>query len=297
METVYISKLISSRSFNYRSMFVLFLSACKVYSTNVYSTNVYISFYISGGAKVTWSYSLGSEGCLRNYTRGNALVCSNFNNKAIHIWDGVIEKLEHQLAGWKRLYLSKGGRVMLIKSTLANVPTYYLSLFPIPVSVAKRIEKIQRNFLWGGLGEEFKYHLVKWMEICTPIKEGGLGIRNLLVFNRALLGKWLWRYGVERDAWWRVVVEAKYGSLRGGWCSFEPRGAYGVGFWKNIRKGWDTFKGFTQFEVGEGTRVSFWHDLWYGDSALKFAFLGLFSIACEKDATVADNYEVLGDSN
>jgi hypothetical protein len=112
--------------------------------------------------------------------------------KAKHIWDRVIEKLELWLASWKQLYLSKGGRV-----TLINLPTYYFSLSPIPVSVAKHIEKIQSNFLWGGFGEEFKYHLVKWLKVCTLIKEGGLGIRNLLVFNRALLGKWLWRYGVE----------------------------------------------------------------------------------------------------
>jgi hypothetical protein len=111
------------------------------------------------------------------------------------------------------MYLSKGGRITLIKSNLANLPTYYLSLFPSPVSVAKCIEKLQHQFLWGGISEEFKFHLVNLMKVCTPIKEGGLGIRNLIVFNRALLGKWLWRYGVERDAWWRVAVEARYGSL------------------------------------------------------------------------------------
>ena len=78
---------------------------------------------------------------------------------------------------------------------------------------------------------------MKWSKVCTPIKEGGLGIRNLMVFNLALLGKWLWRYGSERDAWWRVMVDSKFGSLWGGWCSLEPKGAFGVGLWKNIRKG------------------------------------------------------------
>jgi hypothetical protein len=64
-----------------------------------------------------------------------------------------------------------------------------MSLFKIPVKVANRIEKLQQDFLWGGVGEEFKYHLVKWSKVCSPLSEGGLGIRKLVDFNRALLGK------------------------------------------------------------------------------------------------------------
>jgi hypothetical protein len=61
-------------------------------------------------------------------------------------------KLEWRLSGWKSLYLSKGGKMTLIKSTLSSLPTYFLSLFPIPVNVALHIDKIQRDFLWGGVG-------------------------------------------------------------------------------------------------------------------------------------------------
>jgi hypothetical protein len=59
------------------------------------------------------------------------------------------------------------------------------------------------------------------VENCGGFKicEGGLDIRNLLVFNCALLGKWMWCYAIERDAWWRIVVNSKYGSLWDGWCS------------------------------------------------------------------------------
>ena len=70
---------------------------------------------------------------------------ANFKDKSI--WNPILENMERKLAGWKRLYLSKGGRVTLIKSTLSNLPTYFLSLFPIPASVANQIEKLQRNFL------------------------------------------------------------------------------------------------------------------------------------------------------
>ena len=95
--------------------------------------------------------------------------------------------MERRLAGWKRLYLSKGGIVTVIKSTLSNLPTYFLSLFPIPASVANRIEKLQRNFLWGSLGDDPKIHLVKWATVCSPISMklylgsgfGDLGLRKM----------------------------------------------------------------------------------------------------------------------
>jgi hypothetical protein len=46
------------------------------------------------------------------------------------------------MADWKRMYLSKGGRVTLIKSTLSNLPTHFMSIFPLLVGVANRTEKI-----------------------------------------------------------------------------------------------------------------------------------------------------------
>jgi hypothetical protein len=103
--------------------------------------------------------------------------------KAKPIWDDIVEKVDRQLAGLKRLYLSNRGRVTVIKSTLSNLPSYFMSLCPIPASVAKHIEKLQRDFLWGGLHDEFKYHLVKWDKVCSPISEGALGIRRLKEFN------------------------------------------------------------------------------------------------------------------
>jgi hypothetical protein len=109
--------------------------------------------------------------------------------KAKSIWDGVVGKIDRRLGSWKQMYLSEGSRVTLIKITLSNLPTYFLSLFPIPTSVTNHIEKLHQDFLWGGLRDELKYHLVSWSKVCSPIFEGGLGNRNLRIFNRALLGK------------------------------------------------------------------------------------------------------------
>jgi hypothetical protein len=50
-------------------------------------------------------------------------------------------------------------------------------------------------------------------------------------------------------------VDSKFGCLWGGWCSHVL--TFGVGLWKNVRKGWETFSGYTRFEVGDGTMISF----------------------------------------
>ena len=84
------------------------------------------------------------------------------------IWNSVLEKMERHLAEWKRFFLSKGGKVTLIKSTLSSLPTYFLSLLPIPVKVANRMEKIQRDFLWSGTDAP-KVPLMKWAKVCMPV--------------------------------------------------------------------------------------------------------------------------------
>ena len=52
--------------------------------------------------------------------------------KSPSIWNPILEIIERKLAKWKKLYLSKGGRLMLLKSTLSSLSTYFLSLFTIP---------------------------------------------------------------------------------------------------------------------------------------------------------------------
>ena len=104
---------------------------------------------------------------------------------------------------------------MIIKSTLSNLPTYYLSLFSIPMGVAWHIEKLQRDFQWHGIEDEFKFYLVNWRIVCASLSSNGLSIRNLDQFNHALLGKWFWGYRTEREVSWLQMVENKYGSMWG----------------------------------------------------------------------------------
>jgi hypothetical protein len=50
-------------------------------------------------------------------------------------------------------------------------------------------------------------------------------------------------------------VDAKYGSTWARWCSLDPPGSYGVGLWKNIKKGWSLFSSHTRLVLGDGFRI------------------------------------------
>ena len=73
----------------------------------------------------------------------------------------------------------------------------------------------------GSSEECFKRSLVAWEKVCSLLEIGGLGVRKLVHFNQALLGKWLWRFGQEGTSlWWRVIAP-KYGEGQGGWTAKE----------------------------------------------------------------------------
>jgi hypothetical protein len=61
------------------------------------------------------------------------------------------------------------------------------------------------------------------------------------------------------------VMEVKYDSMWGGWCSNMVSRSSGVGVWKFSRRGWWDFCRFVRFEVGDGSKIKFWQDVWCGD--------------------------------
>nr|CAN71342.1 hypothetical protein VITISV_002439 [Vitis vinifera] len=204
------------------------------------------------------------------------------------VWDVVEERFKRNLATRKKQYFSKGGRLTLIKSTLSNLPIYFMSLFVIRRKVRLRLEKIQREFLWGDMDERKKIHLVRWAVICKDKRHGGLGLRHLKDFNNALLGKWLWRFPLERGSFWRKVIVGKFGEKEGGWTTREVRESYGMGLRKGIRKCWEEFFLRTSIHIGNGRCTRFWWDIWVGDSKLKDIFPLLFRMATNNSAVVAD---------
>nr|GEW59337.1 RNA-directed DNA polymerase, eukaryota, reverse transcriptase zinc-binding domain protein [Tanacetum cinerariifolium] len=65
-------------------------------------------------------------------------------------WKPIIDKFHNRLSSWKVRSISFGGRLTLLKSVLEALGTYYFSLFKAPKCVIIYLEKLRRNFFWGG---------------------------------------------------------------------------------------------------------------------------------------------------
>jgi hypothetical protein len=95
--------------------------------------------------------------------------------------------MERRLTSWKKIYFVSGGCLTLIKGTLSSLPTYFWSLFPLPGEVTRRLEGLQRDFLLDGIGGEPSF---LWRIVCSSVIRGGLSVKNLMLFNKVLIGKW-----------------------------------------------------------------------------------------------------------
>ncbi|RVW15738.1 putative ribonuclease H protein [Vitis vinifera] len=187
-------------------------------------------------------------------------------NRASSVWDGVEERMRRRLALWKRQYLSKGGRITLIKSTLSSIPLYQMSVFRMPKSVAKRIEKLQRDFLWGGANGGSKVHLVRW-------EANGFG--DLRVLRRSF-GKKCLRLSMGKRS-----LGGGQGRQMGCWCWSLEGDSEGVHLvLENMG-----------FKVGKGNRIRFWTDLWCGNNVLSQGFPNLFSMAVHRNVTVEECWD------
>jgi len=107
---------------------------------------------------------------------------------------------------------------------------------------------------------------VRWNTTKKPLIQGGLGIKDLQLFNEAL-----WRFLNKKGNLRRKVVTIKYGEKGFGGSPSTLTGSYGHILWRFISKSCERFSPYFSFAVGDGSSF-FWHDRWCDDAPLRELF-------------------------
>jgi hypothetical protein len=198
------------------------------------------------------------------------------NGRSTRDFDFVVEKVQAKLSSWKGKLLSPAGRVVLVQSVTSAIPAYYMQNVALPSRICTKLDKINRDFLWGSTDEKKKMHMVSWEKVCRPKNLGGLGLYATKSRNIALLAKLNWRVMEESDSLWAKTLVSKY-------C---PNGIMdeklvtrrsGSSNWKGLKIGHEVFKRGIRWVVNNGHDISFWHDLWVGDKPLRSFVYGPLS--------------------
>jgi hypothetical protein len=79
----------------------------------------------------------------------------------------------------------------------------------LPRSVLSKIRKLIFDFLWNEHQDKHRFHLCSWEVISRPKRNGGWGIRNLNLFNLALISVTLWCILTQKSLW-HSVIRDKY---------------------------------------------------------------------------------------
>ncbi|GJX79329.1 hypothetical protein Tco_0327478 [Tanacetum coccineum] len=114
----------------------------------------------------------------------------------------LLDKVRKKVDHWRNKFLSYTGKLLLIASVLEAIQIYWCNVFLLPKTVVKEINKILKNFLWNNEEVSRRNAKVAWKKICKPKIYGGLSLKDITVWNKALLVKHLWNIAIKKDSLW-----------------------------------------------------------------------------------------------
>ncbi|KAJ4756488.1 RNA-directed DNA polymerase (reverse transcriptase)-related family protein [Rhynchospora pubera] len=150
----------------------------------------------------------------------------------------LVEKVDAKLNVWKAKMLSPAAKVVLLKAVIEPLLLYSMGAGSIPDS-----EKIT-----------------------VPKCNGGLGLVDAKVLNRAMLFKMLWRLAAKEDdqALWVKVLSAKYLSRSTLWLAKTPSRCSKL--WRTLLECRNDMQPHIKWFIGVGNRCSLigdpWHPFW-----------------------------------
>jgi hypothetical protein len=169
-------------------------------------------------------------------------------------------KLATCLIDWEDSHKSHAAKEVLIKSIAHAIPVYVMSVFKLPLGLCDELTKMIRRYWWGAENGKRKTHWVAWDIMLRPKDYGGVGFRDMRLFNQALLARQAWRLIEFPNTLCAQLLKAKYypnGSLLDTVFTGNDSST-----WHAIEHGLELLKKGAIWRVGNGAKIWSWRDPW-----------------------------------
>lgn len=201
----------------------------------------------------------------------------------------LLQQIKSRLSSWSAKALSFAGRLLLIKTVITGITTFWCSTFILPQACVKRINSLCGVFLWQGDIDKHHNARVSWEVVTKPKREGGLGIKNLATWNKACCLKLIWLLFFQSGSVWVAwfIEEVLHGSLNNLWTTGPNR-----------RHSWQVNKllklsssiySWIKLRVQNGLSCRFWSDNWspFGPLRSYLSIGGNSTLGIQDQATLA----------
>jgi hypothetical protein len=135
-----------------------------------------------------------------------------------------------------------------------------MSCFQLTKKVCKRLTSGTGKYWLSSSLDRRSLHWVSWKELASPKIKGGMGFRDLELFNFALLGKHGWRLLTNPNTLCARVLKGRYFPSTDFLQAMVPANSSAT--WRAFVAGKEALQLGLIKRIGDGSSVSVWTDKW-----------------------------------